>query len=881
MDVQDVIGQATTTGSGDSPNIDELMEQYDLDDARSGHRDIQDRDVRQLEARQWIEEMEEMPDNDPETVWQAAGGLHLEGCAQGGEPVEMADEIGRPGTKFYDGELEMEQVGKYAPFQVRGVYGEPGLLDKQYRQEPVIRDSIDSIVEIQMSADRFVDPPEAKYFASDQRHQAVVEWSRRMNLVFNNLESNLPHEDGFARYVADAANSVATFGFSPHEVVWRNEGWQGFDTYVPKKIPYRETSTVWRWVMDNSHSRLVAIDFNTSTDIGVRDSPEYTLPVRGPRLRDHKAVVARLSARGANWEGVAPARSTQHWIKFKQLLGQIAAATAQKYGVPTTFIRLDPSFFSALPNPMDADQGAIKEVVDKLDIKQATECAIVGLPGGLEADLQSPAGTMPDFEDLIRYCDEQIAKPYSNEGSLLGHEHGSYALAESKDNAFMRSAPMYNRVIMEPINGLMRMMAREEFGVLPAYPTMKFKLNAMHDAESFVEDVSNLFAPNESVTRWPEKVRKAVAKKLGMRENAFDLSDEELQRRIMRRIQQKQEGSARPAQTTGEDFPPADEPRGPAPSGDVEEMAEPVSEEKRNQEGFDPQRAQAVMDTAEDTWAEAIYEILQEQTQEFEDRTEGVQDPQAITDIAQEIQQSYQTQLRETLDDMGAHLASRGARHLAEGFGVQPGVAELAKEDEEEQGPGAATLFAGLAWLDARNKSRVQAATQGVATELSQRNVGKLRGQHLTAIDTPDERQMDGLAKGTVATSLTSVTSTSYNAGRDQLMRDAKESVTGQTLELKPKDGDDEPRTVENPEETMRSIRSSMLDGAVCDPCRRLDNKNGGPIYVVGSSRYFNHHPPKRCVTAIMGDPNCRCIMIHWDSQGGDVIRRGIESQLG
>jgi len=854
-------------------NIDQLLQEYDLT-PESDDSHPSDATTGTMSGPQWVEQMAEMPGNDAESVWQVMSGV--DGVRHTTPPnvEEMGEEIGHPGTKFYDGELEMEQVGKYAPFQIRGVHGEPGILDKQYRQEPVIRDSVDSIVEIQMAAERFVDPPEQKYFADERKHEEVVEWSRRMNMVFANLDSNMPTESGFDRYIADAAQSTTLFGFSPHEVVWRQPGWQGFDHHVPRKIPYRSVSTVDRWVMDNSHSRLLAIDFDASTSNGFGDTPQYTLPVQGSRLQDHKAVVSRLAARGANWEGVAPSRSTQHWIKFKQLLGQIAAATAQKYGVPTTFIKLDPSFFAALPNPTDTDNEAIQKVVNKLDIKQAVECAIVGLPGGLEADLQAPAGTMPDFEALIRYCDEMIAKPYSNEGSLLGHNQvGSYALAETQDNAFMRSAPMYNRVIMSPINGLIRLMAKQQFGILPAYPTMRFKLNSMHDAESFIEDMANMFAPNESITHWPEKVRKEVAKKMGMREDVFDLTDDELQRRILRRIQQMQDaGQAVPTVQEssfqdGEDEGEDDEDEGDPEGVEVEDMAEPIPESARNQEGFIPDRAEAVMDTAEERWSEQIVTILEDMQRAFTEQTDGVTGADRLFEATESLKDQYRDQLLEPIRQMGAWTASRGAEQLAMNFGVDLPV-EMAEGDR---------LFGDLTWLDDRNKPQVEGISMALAEEFANRQAGMLRAQHQANMDTPKERQLSGLTKGGIALSLAKMTSTAYNAGRDQLIRDAQSAVSGSTLTIETDDG---PKRVDNPEETMRAIRSSMLDANVCGPCRKLDNKRGGPVFTVGTDRYFAHKPPRKCITATMGKPRCRCIYIKWDTHGGEVIRRGIERAI-
>lgn len=867
--IEGILDSTVSLSNQETQDIDQLLQTYNLEPG--DHKDAERESVTSQSFSERAKELTEMEQKagGREATW-AQLAEHRVVEYEHPEFSEHDREIGAPGTRFWDGRLRQETTQKYRPYNLRGRMGNPGLLEDQYRQETVVRSSVDSIVEIQKSATRRIAPPPSKHFQDEELHEEVRQFTQKLNTVFRNLESNQPNVSGLDEYVSDTANSVALFGFAPAEVVWRDREQIDIDGPVPTKVAFREPQTVERWVMDAKLSRLLAVDFkgrasDTST-------PDYSLPARGPRLEDQRVILARISGRGTNWEGVAPARSAEHWIKFKQLLGQIVAATAQKYGVPTTYIRLDPSFFKAMPTPSDADGDDIKELVNKLDVKEAIECAIVGLPGGLMAEEQSPSGPMPEFENLIRYCDEQIAKCYNNEGSLLsGNQLGSYAMAEVAENRFLRSAPMYSGAIMGPLDALVRGMVKRKFGLLPAYPRWKTQFAALQDTETFIRNLDTLFAPNTSIPDWPKTVRREVEQRMDVPEGTFDEAPGDKDVRPG-----EQDAAPRPSERrgTGEvtetqlkenqvdephrhDFPPADKPRGPAPGL---ELQDPTIDED-----FDPDRAEELLKSAEEEAIEEIRRLLEQQKDAFAGRTENATDVERLEVVSKDLRDIYAERLKEPIRQMAIREASAGVEHLAESFGIDVGGVEL----QEVEAP----LFEGLDWLDARNRPKVRAATLHMADELASRNVGKLRQDKATTTGSDEEADLSALKAGAVALVVERMAGVAYNAGRDQIIRDAQAGAAGDTIEV-------EGEEVEVKDDDFRAVRSSMLDGNVCRPCLSLDHDRGGPTFVVGSQEYFANHPPKKCVTTLAGRPRCRCLYIHWDPHGGEAIKHGLEKAL-
>lgn len=826
-------------------NIDEMLESYDLNPPPScDYEDKPEGEILNINegSREFAEK------SDDWTAHQMARAVqHREQATRRGrddlESVELDEELGKTGTKFWDGRLKIEDNTTYRPYNIRGRSGNPGTLAQQYRDEPMIRDSVDSIVEIQVSADRQVRMPPKTHLPDGVDKGEMKDWMRKLDRVFNNLDAKIPGQDGFQSYIQNAANSSALFGFAPFEVVWQEapDDIEGVDV-VPRQISYREVATVEKWIMDEKQN-LVGAEFDPGAD-----EKNVVIPSEGEDLRAHKLQLCRVSARGANWEGVPPARSSEHWVKFKKLLGQVAAAAAQKHGVPKTYIYLSEGFFDAMPNPSQVNDADLQEVVDQIDLTQAVECTVVGLPGGLRAETPSPKGTMPKLEDLMRYCDEMIVKPFSNSASIVGNQAtGSYALAEVKDDRFLRSSPAWNRVVMAPINRLIRLMTIEKFGHLPAYPYMGFQLSIMHSTSDIVEGVNSLFAPNQPVTTFPEQVRTFLARQFDLDDDAFD-EDGSLPEAMLSTksgVPQVSGDLTDVAQSQQEGEPTPDD--APDPDGDANEEANPELSEHPEAdvllEQFNANEAQSAMDAAERKLTDRLNSIAEDQRQWFRDRTNNIDDFDQLQRVTRDAIMQFKPEFRAAVKRASRELIIKGAQSIFREFGITPPEAEFAEEDDNlPETPDWMPI------LDDRTAPVVATAVAATADHIASRNARYMRDQRQNHLNVETDRSIEKLSKSTIGTKIGNrLASDTYNAGRDQVIRTAQDRVELRT----------------GRRDRARAVRSSMLDENVCDPCLKLDFQNGGPTWRVGSEAYFAHFPPQEnCKAGRL----CRCVIIYMPS---------------
>jgi hypothetical protein len=295
-------------------------------------------------------------------------------------------------------------------------------------------------------------------------------------------------QGGLGRFIEEAGDSLLIYGLQIHEVVW---GEDDEGRKHPVKFGYREPATIDEWVLSHRGDQLVAVDFDLWEGGG------YTLPAMGPRLRDRKVLHSALGQRGNNFEGVSPIRPAIHWIKLKRLLGQLIGVAAEKYGVPIAEVTQSDEQQPGGPQG-NADKSDVETLGKILRKIRASEGAVIEVPPDLDFELHAPSGRMPDFLDLLDYCDQQIAQQYANEGSLLGQGSavGSYALAQQSDSKFLRQAPAIARKIFEPVERIIRWTWQAhwagEHGDLPTYPTVEQTLSSNSDSSQWLADAVKL-----------------------------------------------------------------------------------------------------------------------------------------------------------------------------------------------------------------------------------------------------------------------------------------------------------------------------------------------------------------------------------------------------
>lgn len=429
------------------------------------------------------------PDDETDEIPSWAQGYYL-------EEIEALGEIGVVGTLVTTGHIRQETAPRYTPMMVRGRTSNPGLYEELWRSEPLILDAVQSHTEMLTSGIwRIQPPPDAP--------PAVVAWCEWMDAKREHITCT------WAKFLEDAA-SFLVFGFAPFEIVWARD--KRTQRLYAQDFAFREQSIVYEYVFDARGDRPLAVSFEAGGDHPTR----FLLPFGGPRLSDHKLLWVVLNGRGNNLEGVSPLRPCMHYVQAKQVLHQIAAAAAEKYGAPITYIRTDPSFYDTMRASVDDE--AMEQTRIALDSMQAVELGIFELPDGLIAETVGPPGQMPELLDLIQYYDQMIVATLSNEGSLLGLQAvtGSYALGEVKERDFLASGPANARRIVDAFNRYYLWPAfRHAFPSLERLPRLTFRIPGLRDRGSFLDNVARLF-PNVPLADLPESLQRAIFDELGV-----------------------------------------------------------------------------------------------------------------------------------------------------------------------------------------------------------------------------------------------------------------------------------------------------------------------------------------------------------------------------
>ena len=438
---------------------------------------------------------------------------------QEGEKKDPFGEIGQPGTPILGGQVRQEPTAKYGPYQVRGYAGFNSLYEQYYRQEPILFEGINEGNNIFASGRLSFQCPDVPISQKTTAEQFTEFCNRWFNQMWRGPQY-------FQRHLGAAK----VFGFYGFEIVW------GYDTHgriFPKKFAPREPSTVDRWIMNHRGDELMGVIFQTTpvtssgravatrrpgNSPGSKDT-RYTLTTQGKTLTDFKYLLTNINARANNFEGIGYPRPVLHWCKFKQVLAQIAAISAQKYGVPVPFIYAD---LVGISN-VQADAGIdIDDALNQVANIQSVDGAAIRLPAGVRMELLDAQGTMPDLRNLLDYCDHMIERVVASEAAgLSSGTVGSYALASVLDNRMLRSQPGFALEVTQSLNWLVRDIAAHHDVYLDDYPVAVWQMDGFADSSKWIEDATKAMA-GLPLWEWPEEMKKQALYKLDLDPTTFD-----------------------------------------------------------------------------------------------------------------------------------------------------------------------------------------------------------------------------------------------------------------------------------------------------------------------------------------------------------------------
>jgi hypothetical protein len=671
----------------------------------------------------------------------------------------LSEEVGTPGTLVNDGMIQMETNPRYEPITVRGYIGDPGLFEQYGRSEPQILDALTSIQEVLIAGDRKIQPPTVMPPSLESKILEFCAWA-------NTWLANINRSDGltsggFDSYIEHAA-TAAQFGFANFEVVW---GRDRYNKLRPVKLAYREPATVDKWLLSYRQDHLRGCLFRT----GGSEQLEYVLSATGPTVEDHKLINIAVLRRGNNFEGISLIRPVIHWIKVKELIGQMIPITSQKWGAPRERVMADPSFLSLVPGrgASEDDVRALVQVLGRLGYGDTTH----NVPDGLKVETDYPGSSMPSFREVLDYCDTQIALPWNNEGSLLGQQSvGSYAMAAVSDNKFMRSAMYMNRKVSEPIDALLRLLARVYIGELPEYPYLGFRLDGVQDQSRWIDDAVKVFSAG--VLSWPEEARAAAAEKLGLSPAAFDPAPAP---------------AAQPTVNASCCAKHAGHPQRPVnmvePPGRIIACAELSVEE-----------LEKLMDQTEAAMARRLNIVAQAHKRRFRALTDGVTDLAMIESARDLLRTEFKPQYEAVARETTTQLYKDVQKSTLGEFGYR---------------------IKGDAVLPESKVLAIEAMAQKIGEDTFNRESGLMRDERLNQLRGVPRVSVPTLAVTTLQRIAAEATSTVVNEARQSVV----EEVVRRTA-------------VEDPRITV--VRSAVMDQNTCEPCNALDGARyvyGSDVY--------------------------------------------------
>lgn len=408
--------------------------------------------------------------------------------------------VGKPGTRISDGRIDIEHNTLLKPSLARGFVGKPGLCEEIYRTEPIVFKSVNEIASLICNASYEPHIPEgtpADVAAEIERQHLAIKRAMLRDDFLQNAATFVKH------------------GFSFFEVLWETQD------PTPAGLEFREQSTVYRWLFDDRQSKWLGTEFKT----GGQSSEMYVIP-NGNTLRSARSLLVNIHAQGNNLEGVSPIRVVVGLRKLKELILQAWGLSYQRFALPIAVIAhelVDAN--NILTNIGTAEHKAeVQELITRVENMRSRLPTVIPVPEGRSIRWENPSNDMPDPKPMLDYLDMMMAMVFSNEGALLGSQSfGSYAMAKTSDEKFMRAAPLYAGRVAAALTQLLHTGLRlngfmpEELERLPKYG---FRFEGTQDVSKWLADVTSVM--NSSPQNWPDEVRKAAASRLGLPETAFD-----------------------------------------------------------------------------------------------------------------------------------------------------------------------------------------------------------------------------------------------------------------------------------------------------------------------------------------------------------------------
>lgn len=701
--------------------------------------------------------------------------------------ADHTNEEGVTGDDYRDGFLyNKETNGKFAMAKGRGLYGNLGAYDDLIAGEPAYDKGLSTIVNAINSGNFEIDIHE--YTDEDEMAFAKGMQEYLYASLFN-------PEGGWDKFVREWSEGL-TYGFSIWEPVFNKKG------HV-QKYAFRKQNTVNKWIFSQDERDLIGIEFKLA------NSESYQLAAENVLIFTNEMV-------GNDFEGRSLARKCAPYLEIKKYLFTVYAAAIEFNGGGIKVFKA-----STDAGPDDSDNAKVINVLKRSTVK--TNSAIT-IKGDEMIEYISGQGNIPVVLEMIRYCDEQILKVFSNEGALLGlNAHGSFAMASEASKASAAMAQAYGKMICGLFNGtsdyqsMIKTVIDKKFGKDEnrKYPTMTFRIEASTELDQ--EKVNSYIQSGMPVTYDDINM---FRKGLGLEPIIVD-NGTQIVLGAGANIPRNDQGSFSNGQCLLDGIHTCG--------------SEHCLEMDLANEDEDIVRLKQYWKDTEKQIGSKLFKMAKVVRNEWVNRLDSMETYPEIDTNSQDIFNRLLPAYKEEIKPIIREAVLKGGASLLKEQGVISTLPKIASQgklgkDVSEQ------------WVD-YEASRI--STQNINVLLARLEEQAVRDIASGTV----KRRPEIPTESSMQTSVGQFAGRSFNFGRNEAMLEIKNEGERQGI-TKP----------------LVAEYSSVLESNTCGPCKEAD----GVRVLVGSSKYLRMSPPNLC----LGKDRCRCIwtIIMPEESGYDQI---------
>ena len=334
------------------------------------------------------------------------------------------------GLPWSHGRLMLEQNPLLHPLKARGHGIDPGLFH-ELKNTPIIEQPLEDMAGEVTSNDYQLEPEAVPpWFANDEGH--VLAQARQTELSSRcwrewTRTSTLAEKTGLNFWLNDFIRTVPVYGFSLHELVWREFSWElpGDTAPRPYWVPFLEWRAPWsvlEWIIQGDKESPVGVVLQSSFQI---DSQGKVGPFQ-TALPASKFLHVMARDMGRNAEGRSHLRSLWTAARKLRMNNTLEGLAHEVHSLGTTYF---------WPGEAGWDEDDEEAIVNHMLHGSASHVQWLKFSDpGTRVEKPQPTSQLADFTSTINRSEREILMGTGAESKMIGTaKEGSFAARESAD----------------------------------------------------------------------------------------------------------------------------------------------------------------------------------------------------------------------------------------------------------------------------------------------------------------------------------------------------------------------------------------------------------------------------------------------------------------